>query len=62
MWPVPLLFSDEQIADLSESESRIVLTRDTALLKRKKIVFARRIRADLPYDQILETIDFFRAP
>jgi uncharacterized protein len=52
-------FSDQQIADLSESESRIVLTRDTALLKRKKIVFARRIRADLPYDQILETIDFF---
>jgi uncharacterized protein len=52
-------FSDQQIADLSESESRIVLTRDTALLKRKKIVFARRIRADLPYDQVLETIDFF---
>jgi hypothetical protein len=32
-------FSDQEIADLSESESRIVLTRDTTLLKRRKIVF-----------------------
>lgn len=52
-------FTDEQIADLSESESRIVLTRDTTLLKRKKIVFARRIRANLPYDQVVEVMDFF---
>jgi uncharacterized protein with PIN domain len=52
-------FSDEQIADMAESESRIVLTRDTTLLKRKKIVFARRIRADLPYDQVAEVVDFF---
>jgi uncharacterized protein with PIN domain len=52
-------FTDEQIADLSESESRIVLTRDTLLLKRKKIVFARRIRSNLPYDQVQEVVDFF---
>lgn len=52
-------FSDETIADLAQAESRIVLTRDTALLKRKKIVFGRRIRADLPYDHVLEAIDFF---
>ncbi|MEX1297799.1 MAG: Mut7-C RNAse domain-containing protein [Desulfotignum sp.] len=52
-------FSDEQIADLSASESRIVLTRDTSLLKRRKIVFARRIRSDLPYDQVVEVVDFF---
>jgi uncharacterized protein len=52
-------FSDAQIADLSESESRIVLTRDTTLLKRRKIVFARRIRANLPYDQVVEVVDFF---
>lgn len=52
-------FSDDQIADLAESESRIVLTRDTTLLKRKKIVFARRIRADLPCDQVAEVVDFF---
>ncbi len=52
-------FSDDRIADLAESESRIVLTRDTTLLKRKKIVFARRIRANLPYDQVTEVMDFF---
>ena len=52
-------FTDEQIADLSESESRIVLTRDTTLLKRKKIMFARRIRSNLPYDQVVEVMDFF---
>lgn len=52
-------FSDDQIADMAESESRIVLTRDTTLLKRKKIVFARRIRANLPYDQVVEVVDFF---
>jgi uncharacterized protein with PIN domain len=52
-------FSDDQIADMAESESRIVLTRDTTLLKRRKIVFARRIRANLPYDQVVEVMDFF---
>lgn len=51
--------SDEKIADISDSEGRIVLTRDTALLKRKKIVFARRIRSNLPYDQLGEVIHFF---
>jgi uncharacterized protein len=51
--------SDKAIADLSQSESRIVLTRDTTLLKRKKIIFARRIRANLPYDQLLEVMNFF---
>jgi uncharacterized protein len=52
-------FSDEKIADIARGESRIVLTRDTALLKRKKIVFARRIRSDFPYEQVLEVVDFF---
>jgi len=52
-------FSDDRIAEMAESESRIVLTRDTTLLKRRKIVFARRIRSDLPYDQVVEVIDFF---
>ena len=52
-------FSDEKIADIAHEESRIVLTRDTALLKRKKIVFARRIRSDFPYEQVLEVVDFF---
>lgn len=52
-------FSDDQIADMAVIENRIVLTRDTGLLKRRKIVFARRIRADSPYDQQVETVNFF---
>jgi len=53
------LFSDQEIADIAETECRIVLTRDTDLLKRRKIVFAKRIKANLPYDQLIEVIFFF---
>ncbi|WP_022669122.1 Mut7-C RNAse domain-containing protein [Desulfospira joergensenii] len=52
-------FSDPEIADISEREKRIVLTRDTGLLKRKKIEFGRRIRSNLPYEQLEETLVFF---
>jgi hypothetical protein len=50
---------DGDIAALAQSQNRIVLSRDTALLKRKMITFARRVRADLPYDQVLEVVRFF---
>jgi hypothetical protein len=52
-------YLDHEIADIAEAEHRIVLTRDTGLLKRKKIGFARRIRADLAYEQLVETVRFF---
>jgi uncharacterized protein with PIN domain len=52
-------FSDDEIADIAQAQSRIVLTRDTLLLKRKKIAFARRIRSNLPYEQVLEVVEFF---
>ena len=52
-------FSDQEIADISEQQDRIVLTRDTGLLNRKKIIYARRIRENAPYDQLAETLDFF---
>lgn len=51
--------SDREIADIAETETRIILTRDTDLLKRKKIIFAKRIKSDYPYDQLVETIRFF---
>ena len=51
--------SDHEIADISETETRIILTRDTELLKRKKIIFAKRIKANYPYEQLVETIHFF---
>lgn len=52
-------FSDHAIADIASREKRIVLTRDTGLLKYKKIEFGRRIRSNLPYEQLEETLDFF---
>jgi uncharacterized protein len=52
-------YSDSDIADIAQTQGRIVLTRDTGLLKRKKIVFARRVKANLPDDQLIEIIDFF---
>jgi hypothetical protein len=50
---------DHEIADIAETEARIILTRDTELLKRKKIIFAKRIKTDYPYEQLVETIYFF---
>jgi hypothetical protein len=52
-------FRDSEVAAISTQEQRIVLTRDTALLKRKPIVFARRIRGEDPYLQLKEVLDFF---
>lgn len=52
-------YSDSVIADIAFHEKRIVLSRDTMLFKRKKIVFGKRIRADLPYEQFGEVMDFF---
>ncbi|MCF8044484.1 MAG: Mut7-C ubiquitin/RNAse domain-containing protein [Desulfarculaceae bacterium] len=52
-------FSDKTIARIADEEKRVVLTRDTDLLKRKKIVFARRLRNHNPYDQLYETLHFF---
>jgi len=51
--------SDREIANIAETEARIILTRDTELLKRKKIIFAKRIKSDYPYEQLIETIRFF---
>ncbi len=51
--------TDAQIAAAAKKEQRIVLTRDTRLLCRKKIEFARRIRTSQPMDQLKETIEFF---
>lgn len=52
-------FLDHEIAEIAETEARIILTRDTELLKRKKIIFAKRIKTDHPYEQLIETIRFF---
>lgn len=52
-------YPDDRIADLAAEEKRIVLTRDTALLKRIRIVHARRLRSNFPYEQLNEVYNFF---
>jgi len=52
-------FSDSEVAEISVLEQRIVLTRDTDLLKRKGITFAKRIRENDPCLQLREVLDFF---
>jgi hypothetical protein len=50
---------DRTIADMAESQGRIVLTRDLGLLKRKKIVWGRLIRGKTPEEQLPEVLDLF---
>jgi uncharacterized protein with PIN domain len=50
---------DRRIAELAQSENRVVLTKNRALLKRNLIIFGRLVRAVLPEDQLTETLQFF---
>lgn len=52
-------YSDRQIADLAAAEARIVLTRDVGLLKHKKIIWGRWLRAQQPEAQAREVISRF---
>lgn len=52
-------FSDRTIAGIAYDEGRVVLTRDTDLLKRKNIEFARLLRTNNPYEQLNEVLHFF---
>jgi len=52
-------YSDREVADLAETDKRIVLTKDRGLLKRTKVVFGRHIRSINPYDQLTEVIGFY---
>ena len=50
---------DAEIAEAAERESRVVLTKDIALLKRKRIVHGRLVRERLPDRQLAEVVGFF---
>lgn len=51
--------SDFEIAEKAYNERRIILTRDTDLLKRKNLDFGRYVRSIRPEDQLKEVVDFF---
>lgn len=50
-------YNDHQIADISKSQERIVLTRDRRLLKFSSIVHGYWIRSHNPEDQLREVIN-----
>lgn len=51
--------SDLEIAEKACNEKRILLTRDTNLLKRKHLEFAKYVKSIHPEDQLREVVDFF---
>ena len=53
--------SDPEIAGIAHNEKRILLTRDTNLLKRKNLDFAKYVRSVDPEEQLKEVVEFFDA-
>ncbi len=52
-------YEDAEIADISDSENRIVLTRDKGLLMRKKVIYGYYVRATNPKKQLKEILKRF---
>ncbi len=52
-------FEDAEIADISELENRIVLTRDKGVLMRKKISYGYYVRETNPKKQLIEVLKRF---
>ena len=50
---------DAGLAELAAEEGRIMLTRDRLLLRRKKVVFGRLVRAEDPHAQLREVVEFY---
>jgi uncharacterized protein len=47
---------DAALAAISDAERRILLTRDRGLLKRRQVTHGLFVRADRPFDQIIEVL------
>ena len=52
-------FRDGKLADIAASEKRILLTRDTSLLKRKIVIHGYLLREQTPMDQLIEVIHLY---
>jgi len=50
---------DGELAEISYQDQRILLTRDNALRKRKKVVHGRLVRHHKPVEQLREIIDLY---
>lgn len=51
--------SDVELAEISSIEKRILLTRDTRLLRRSKVVFGHLVRETAPQRQLVEVVRLF---
>jgi len=51
--------SDAELAELSEREGRILLTRDRSLLKRRQVEFGHLVRSVAPREQLAEIITLY---
>ena len=49
-------FADSELAEISRSEQRILLTRDRGLLKRNMVMYGYCVRAKYPRKQVVEII------
>ena len=52
-------FRDGKLADIAASEKRILLTRDTSLLKRKIVIHGYLLRKQNPIAQLIEVIHLY---
>jgi hypothetical protein len=52
-------YHDEELAQISHSEGRILLTRDTGLLKRNLVTYGYYVRATTPQHQLSEVMTRF---
>jgi len=50
---------DARLAEFARNQQRILLTRDTALLKRKQVVFGHLLRSQHPPLQLREVVDLY---
>lgn len=51
---------DDEIADISVAENRIVLTRDIGVLKTGRVAYGYFVRSDQPEEQIIEVMKYFK--
>jgi uncharacterized protein with PIN domain len=52
-------FPDEELAESSAQEGRILLTRDQGLLKRNLVKYGYWVRTTLPREQVVEVVNYF---
>ncbi|MBB6174050.1 hypothetical protein HNR23_004110 [Nocardiopsis mwathae] len=55
-------FADDRLIDLANTERRVLLTRDRALLFRRRLWLGAHVRADDPDDQLTEVLARFDPP